>query len=179
MLGSPKAKSILESAVDGITDLFDEIDQSAPPNLHLQGPAGKAGLSDDDYLDIDDALSTTGKSGVGSALLPSIRLHDLESTPTEDNTSGYNGQAMSCASSGQSEEPSDDIRGASALGGTSHGKSIDVRACRHRITRLQQISQTLSKSPRERSSNHRLNRRLTTAVRAPKSAQSRLVCSPG
>ena len=131
MLGSLKATPPLQSTVDGIADLLDEIDQSAPSNLPLQGPVGKAGLSDDDYLDIDDALSTTGKSGVGSALSPRIRLHDLELSHTEDKTSGCNSQATLCASSGQSKEPSDDIRRASALGGTSQGKSMDVDVCRH------------------------------------------------
>ena len=131
MLGSPKATPPLEPAVNGITDPFDRIHQSTPSNLHLQGPARKAGLIDDDYLDVDDALSTTGKSGVGSPLSPRIRLCDLELSYTEDKTSGYNGLATLCASSGQSKETSDDIRRASALGGTSQGKSINVHVCRH------------------------------------------------
>ena len=136
MLGSPKAMPPLEPAVNDITDPLDEVDQSTPSNLQLQGSAGKTGLSNDGYLDIDDALSATKKSGVGSTHSQSIRPHDLELSNTRDHTFGYNGQAASCASPGQSEEPSDDIRHASELGGTNHGNSIDVHACRHRLNRL-------------------------------------------
>ena len=176
MLDSPKAMPPLEPAVNDIIDTLDEVDQSTPFNLQLQGSAGKIGLSNDGYLDIDDALSASKKSSVGSTISQSIR-YDLELSNTKDHTSGYNSQAASCASPGQSEEPSDDMRHASESGGTNHGKSIDVRACRHRLTRLQQISQTPSKSPRERSSDHRPNLRMTTAIRTLKSTWSKLFCS--
>ena len=141
------AMSPLKLAVNGVTD-----------------PARKASLTDDDYLEIDDMLSTTGNSGVKSALLQSIRFNDLELSHTEDITPGYSGQATSCASTGQSEEPFEDIHHVSELAGTNHGKLLDLHACRHRLTRLQQIFQTLSNSPRERSSNYQPDVQMATPI---------------
>ena len=130
----------LELVINSVTDPLDKVDEFTPPDLQLPGPAEKASLIDEGYLDIDDVLSSTRNSGVKSALSQSIPSNDLKLSHTEDNMLGYSGQATSCASTGQSEELFEDIHHSSELGGINHGKLLDVHTCRHRLTRLTDIS---------------------------------------
>ena len=115
-LGSSKATPPLESVVNGITNPFDEVDQSMQSHLQLQRPTGKASLSDNDCLDNGDVFSTR-KNSVESALSQSIHAHDLKLSHSEDSSF-------------------DNIHYASQSSGISHDKLIDTHACRHRLIKL-------------------------------------------